>query len=233
MEGKMDFDSLMDLIRRRRSYWHFRSDPVSDDLVEKVIDAARYAPSAFNSQPWEFVVIRDAALRAEIVKVMAENLPGLPPQLPTVSGAPTAKGPAKDPLGFRTAPVLILVLGDTRVRPFGPPYVREDDDRWQPIFTSSLAAAYEHMHLAAASLGLATRWVSAVVEPLIAARIKELLDIPKGLEVFEMMALGYSDFEPLPKKMRPLSEVMHLDACGEKDFRTAEQVCEYFTGPPA
>ncbi len=229
----MDYEGFMEVVKKRRSHWHFRPDPVPDGLVEKVIDAARYAPSAFNSQPWDFVVIRDAALQAEIVKVMSENLPGPPPQLPTAPGAPVAKGPAKDPLGFRTAPVLILVLGDTRVRPFGPPYVREADDRWQSIFTTSLAAAYEHMHLAAASLGLATRWVSAVVEPPIAGRIKELLGIPAELAVYEMMALGYSDFEPLPKKMRALSEVMHLDACGEEDFRTAEQVREYFTGRPS
>jgi nitroreductase len=228
----MDYGSFMEVVKNRRSYWHFRPDPVPDGLVEKVIDAARYAPSAFNSQPWEFVVIRDAALQAEIVKVMAENLPGPPPQMPTASGAPAAKGPAKDPLGFRTAPVLILILGDTRVRPYGPPYVREADDRWQSIFMTSLAAAYEHMHLAAASLGLATRWVSAVVEPPIAGRIKELLGIPAEMMVYEMMALGYSDFEPLPKKMRPLLEVMHLDACGEEDFRTGEQVHEYFTGRP-
>ena len=232
-ERIMDYESFMEVVKKRRSYWHFRPDPVSDDLVEKVIDAARYAPSAFNSQPWEFVVIRDAALQAEIVKVMAENLPGPPPQMPAASGAPGAKGPAKDPLGFRTAPVLILVLGDTRVRPFGPPYVREADDRWQPIFTTSLAAAYEHMHLAAASLGLASRWVSAVVEPPIACRIKELLGIPAEMVVYELMALGYSDFEPLPKRMRPLSEVMHFDACGANDFRTAEQVREYFVGRPA
>jgi nitroreductase len=229
----VDYEDFMEVVKNRRSHWHFRPDPVPDDMVGKVIDAARYAPSAFNSQPWEFVVIRDAALRAEIVRVMAENLPGPPPQLPSVSGVLVAKGPAKDPLGFRTAPVLILVLGDTRVRPFGPPYVRDADDRWQSIFTTSLAAAYEHMHLAAASLGLASRWVSAVVEPPIAGRIRELIGFPAELTVYEMMALGYSDFEPLPKKMRPLSEVMHLDACGEEDFRTAEQVREYFTGRPA
>jgi len=226
----VDYEGFMDLVRGRRSYWHFRPDPVPDALVEKVVDAARYAPSGFNSQPWEFVVVRDAALREQITRIIAEGLPGLPPKLPLPPGPPGAAVTAKDPLGFRTAPVFIVVLGDTRVRAFGPPFVREADRRWESIFTTSLAVAYEHMHLAAASLGLATRWVTAVVEPPTANKIRELLGIPSEMAVYEMMALGYSDFEPLPKKMRPLSEVMHFDACGEKDFRTAEEVADYFTG---
>ena len=226
----MDYEGFMDLVRGRRSHWHFRPDPVPDALVEKVVDAARYAPSGFNSQPWEFVVVRDAALREQITRVISEGLPGPPPKLPLPPGPAGAAVPAKDPLGFRTAPVFIVVLGDTRVRAYGPPFVREADRRWESVFTTSLAVAYEHMHLAAASLGLATRWVTAVVEPPTANKIRALLGIPGEMAVYEMMGLGYSDFEPLPKKMRPLSEVMHFDACGEKDFRTAEEVAQYFTG---
>ena len=203
-ERVVDYEDFLEIVKKRRSHWHFRPDPVPYDLVEKVIDAARYAPSAFNSQPWDFVVIRDPVLQAEIVKVMSQNLPGPPPQMPIASGAPAVKGPAKDPLGFRTAPVLILVLGDTRVRPFGPPYVREADDRWRSLLTTSLAAAYEHMHLAAASLGLATRWVSAVVEPPIAGRIKELRRHPRrvggvrndGPRLFRLRAAAQEDARP-------------------------------------
>jgi len=69
-----------------------------------------------------------------------------------------------------------------------------------------------------------------VVEPPTANKIRELLGIPAEMAVYEMMALGYSAFQPLPKRMRPLSEVMHFDACGEEDFRTADEVVEYFTG---
>jgi nitroreductase len=226
----MDYESFMEIVKKRRSYWHFRPDPVPDALVDKIVDAARYAPSAFNSQPWEFVVIRDAALREQVTGIISEGLPGPPPKLPAPLGSTGAAVPAKDPLGFRTAPVFILVLGDTRVRPFGPPFIKSDDARWQSLLITSLAVAYEHMHLAAASLGLATRWVSAVVEPPTATRIRELLGIPAEMAVYEMMGLGYSDFEPLPKKMRPLSEIVHYDACGQEDFRTAAEVAEYFTG---
>jgi nitroreductase len=226
----MDFESLMDLIRRRRSYWHFRSDPVPGVCIEGIVDAARYAPSGFNSQLWEFVAVTDGALQSRIVEILAESAPPPPPRQDPIGGPQgESQVPVKDPLGFRTAPVFILVLGDTRVRAFGPPRLREDDRQWESVFTSSLAAAYEHMHLAATALGLATRWVSAAGHDPAASKIKGLLGIPEELALYEMMALGYSDFQPLPKKVRPLSEVLHFNECGSSEFRSQAEVAEYFT----
>jgi nitroreductase len=147
-----------------------------------------------------------------------------------MGGEAGAGAPVKDPLGFRTASVFVLVLGDTRVRSFGPPHVRTDDKRWQDLLVSSLAAAYEHMHLAAASLGLATRWVSAVAHPSIQPKIKELLSIPQEMMVYEMMAVGYSDFDPLRKRLRPLSEITHFDVVDGSDFRSEAEITEYFEG---
>jgi len=227
----MDYENLMRVIRSRRSSWHFLSDAVADADIERIVDAARYAPSGFNSQLWEFVAITDPGLRSRVVDIVAESAPRPPmergPDPAPRGGRPV---PLKDPLGFRTAPVFILVLGDTRVRPFGPPPVRADDRAWGSVLTSTLAVAYEHMHLAAAALGLATRWVSAAGSVSAASAIKDLLGIPDELAVYEMMALGHSDFEPLPKKLRPLSEVLHYNACGRDEFRSQAEVEEYFSG---
>jgi nitroreductase len=230
----MDYDDFLSLVKKRRSYWHFCPDPVPEADIEKIVDAARYAPSAFNSQPWEFVVISEQSLRDRITGLIAEGMPAPPPASPPAAGAAgsDAGRPAKDPLGFRTAPVFILVLGDTRVRSFGPPHTRTDDKRWQDLLVTSLAAAYEHMHLAAASLGLGTRWVSAVAHPPIDRQIKDLLHIPREMTVYEMMGVGHSDFEPQPKRLRPLTEVMHFGVCGEAEFRSDAQVGDYFAGRP-
>ena len=67
----MDYEGFMEIVKNRRSHWHFRTDPVPEALVEKVVEAARYAPSAFNSQPWEFVVVRDRTLRGEVTRIIA------------------------------------------------------------------------------------------------------------------------------------------------------------------
>jgi nitroreductase len=228
----VEYESFRDLVRRRRSYWHFRPDPIPDDDIEKIVDVARYAPSAFNSQLWEFVVLSDQELRDGVARIVAEALPGPAPgprDLDPCSG-PTAV-PAKDPMGFSTAPVFILVLGDTRVRAFAPPHLRNDDGMWRTASTTSLAAAYEHMHLAATSLGLGTRWVSAVAHLPAEPKIREFLGIPAELMVYEMMALGYSDFRPRHKNIRELDEILHFGRCRTGEFRSDERIAEYFRQP--
>jgi nitroreductase len=225
----MDYESFLELARNRRSYWEFLPDPVSDEDIAKIVDAARYAPSGFNSQPWEFVVVKDREIHDLIASVVADNSPR-PPGRPENAKAPPPPGPRprKDPLGFRTAPVFIILWGDTRVRDFGPPGMRHDDRRWQFTFTSSLAIAYQYMHLAATSLGLATRWVSAISSPAVERQLRALLGIPEEFVAYDLMALGYSDFDPPPKKLRELSEVLHFDRCSQDDFRTEAEVKEYF-----
>ena len=52
----MDYGEFLRLVQQRRSIRAFTSDPVSDELVDQIIEAARWAPSGANSQPWEFIV---------------------------------------------------------------------------------------------------------------------------------------------------------------------------------
>jgi len=51
--------SFLDLARTRRSVRQYRPDPVPDELLQQVLEAGRWAPSAVNSQPWEFIVVTD------------------------------------------------------------------------------------------------------------------------------------------------------------------------------
>jgi len=51
-------------IRDRRSIHNFSADPVTDEQVDAVLEAARWAPSGRNSQPWDFVVVRDPQVRS-------------------------------------------------------------------------------------------------------------------------------------------------------------------------
>src|SRR5689334_20516414 len=56
-----DYASLVGLLKFRRSVRGFREEPLPRTLVEQMLEAARWAPSAGNSQPWEFVVVEDQA----------------------------------------------------------------------------------------------------------------------------------------------------------------------------
>ncbi len=57
---------IFDIIRTRRSIRKFTNEPVSDEIVNKIIEAGTWAPSGMNNQPWKFAVIRDNELKAKI-----------------------------------------------------------------------------------------------------------------------------------------------------------------------
>lgn len=214
----MEYEGFLELVKKRRTSWEFTPDPIPDEIIEKIIDAARYSPSGFNSQPWEFVVIKEQELRDIIRDIFAEHMP-----------SQNIKPGMKDPLGFKNAPVLIILYGDPRVRPFAPPPVQKSDENFKFVLTSSLAISYQYVHLAAASLGYSTRWFSSVKMPPIDNKIKELLGIPKEFMAYDMMALGKTDFMPSEKKMRPLAEVIHYGRCNKDEFRTDAEIKAYFT----
>jgi len=56
MQGTMD---VLEAIRNRCAVRQFKSDLVPDDILKKILEAARWAPSPFNTQPWEFIIIKD------------------------------------------------------------------------------------------------------------------------------------------------------------------------------
>lgn len=62
-------EALLALLRSRRSIRRYRPDPVPDEMLEQVLEAGRWAPSASNRQPWVFVVVRDPEVR----RLVAQN----------------------------------------------------------------------------------------------------------------------------------------------------------------
>ena len=66
----MEYDNLLTLIKRRRSIRRYKPEPVPMETVLKVLEAARWAPSGDNSQPWEFVVVRDTAKVSQVLEIL-------------------------------------------------------------------------------------------------------------------------------------------------------------------
>ena len=113
----MDYETLIELVKSRRSIRAFTDEPVSDDLVAKVIEAARWAPSGANSQPWEFIVIRDQKTKDQMAvwaRQQQESVHEAELTRPEELRWASAARPVSDPV-FKTSPVLILVAGDPRV----------------------------------------------------------------------------------------------------------------------
>jgi 5,6-dimethylbenzimidazole synthase len=211
------YDSLLDLVKRRRTVRQFKPDPLPDEYITRIIEVARWAPSAFHTQPWEFVVIKDAGIKNQIVAALEQK-------------APPIKDPAKKDLprrSFKDAPVFILALCDWRAKVGLPGQASEDQARVASLYTSSLANAFLYMHLAATALGLASQWYTATSSKEAETAIREIIGIPESLTIYDMLVIGYGDSPPNPKIVRDLDEMMHYDHCGVQDFRTDEEVNAY------
>jgi len=61
-------ESLLTLLKTRRSIRRYRPDPVPDEMVEQLLEAGRWAPSASNRQPWDFIVVRDETIRQQVAE---------------------------------------------------------------------------------------------------------------------------------------------------------------------
>jgi nitroreductase len=72
----MDYQSFLELVKKRRSIRRFKPDPIPDEYVDKIIEAGRWAPSGFNLQPWEFVVVKDKELKDKIVEFSRQQSGG-------------------------------------------------------------------------------------------------------------------------------------------------------------
>lgn len=220
----MDYDGFLQLSKARRSIRSFKPDPVPDEYVDKIIEAARWAPSGANSQPWEFVIIRNREIKEKILQLIKENGElARKMELTREKGMPwpAVLRPTDRP-GFTEAPVWILLIGDIRTRKAYPltAYLNRGED----IFQSSLASTFLYMHLAATSLGLASQWVSSTATPYVQCMIKDLLKIPEYMEIYDMMALGNTAYQPKPRIVRERNSMIHYDGYDVKKARTDEEV---------
>ncbi len=223
----MNYEDLLELVKQRRSIRRFKPDPVPEDYVDKIIEVARWAPSGLNTQPWEFVVIRDKGLKDKIVQVIDDYKTSQFNPMEASREEWQGKGwkpRPKGPQDFRGAPVFIALYGDPRTKLGLPMAVWNTPNKRESIFNSSLANAYLYMHLAAASLGLTSSWITAVQYPFVNCSVKEILGIPREMEAYDIMALGYPAAKASPKFTRERTDMVHYDFCGPAAFRTDEEV---------
>jgi 5,6-dimethylbenzimidazole synthase len=217
--GIATYEQLLTLARYRRSVRAI--DPrreVPDELVEKVLEVARWAPSAGNGQPWEFLVIRDDVMRGRIAELYAKQMADKREMQEAVWGHRNHIGFT----GFRNSPVFVLVLGDPRVIDAYP--VRTAIEKGENHFISSLAQATVFAHLAVASLGLGSQWVSDVSSPYMSTMLKSWLGIPRFMKIYDMFGIGYPVTVPAPTQRRELADIIHRESYQQDKARDAEAV---------
>lgn len=128
---------FLNTIRERRSVRHFRPDPVANDLIEQLLEAACWAPSAGNLQPWEFFVVTNPSIRADLASAAFQRFVAEAPVVITVCCLPQK---SSSRYGKRGEDL----------------YVLQDS-----------AAAIQNLLLTATALGLGACWVGAFREELV------------------------------------------------------------------
>ena len=212
----MNYDLYMSLVKKRRSIREFTGETVNKEDLLKIIEAGRLAPSTFNSQPWEFVVIDDTNIMEKITAVLQAAIEGVSSKDYIIDKNKT----------FSKAGAFIILYSDSRIRKYAPPHVKNNDTVWNLNLTTTLAASFQQMNLALSSLDLGAMWVSACHKLGVSEEIKQILNLPEYLELFEFMALGYPLNRPKEKNSRSLLEVTHFNKVNK--FRTEEELKEYF-----
>ena len=222
----MEIDQFIELLKSRRSIRAYKPDPIPDEYIQKIIEAARWAPSGGNSQPWEFIVIKKKELKDRIADLFMKSLSLLREAELTREKEMRMPALVKEMMGpgFKNAPVLILLCGDPRVNEAFPLAVFKKYGH--EVFISNLASAFLCMQLAAKALGLGSQWVSAAGS-FMEDDLKELLSIPKGVKIYDMMAVGYPAYQLGPRSPRKIDEMTHYDQYDRTKLRSNQQIKEF------
>jgi nitroreductase len=190
-----------------------------------ILEAARHAPSGANAQPWHYVVVMDPGVKQRIGELFVQE---------QQHRAKLRMGfPTPNYNGVKTAPGLIVVVADFRfIRAF--PVLNDDSEldrlykkNAERILLQSVAASTMSAHLAAAALGYAVWWITAIGQEGIQRQAKPLLGVPEQLAIIDIMCFG-PPLKPSYKRWKKtLAEIMSWDRFNPASFMTDAQIDEW------
>ncbi len=194
-------EDVFQVVHRQRACRAFGEEPVDDDTVEQVLEAATFAPSAENRQPWVFVVVRDSGRRAAIGTLTRQAWEG--------GGRAHSEGRLAPGLladvetgaqgGVAGAPVLVVVAGDTRL----------GDRR---VLDASVFPAIQNMLLAATAVGLGS---SLTTLPLVFGdELASIVGLPPEVLPMAVIPLGWPARPLSPPRRLPVADKAHRDTFG-------------------
>jgi len=174
-------EQIMDIIKKRMSIRAYKDKPLPQDVIDSILDAARYAPSARNLQELEYKVITNKAFSKKLSDGIANALK---------QEGPSMKAPPVRPHFFYAAPLLIIITAPR-------------DNAWG---YSDAALAVQNIMLYAASIDLGTCFIgmSKFIEKD-AGLLKEL-HISRDRQIVAAVVCGYPDEQPAPKEKKMNAE---------------------------
>lgn len=199
------------IFSRRDVRSQFKSDPIADDVLLRLLNAAHHAPSVGFSQPWDFVVVKDIKVRQRIKNAFNE---ANQEAVDKFKGERQSLYKSIKLQGIMEAPVNICVTCD-RTRN-GPVVLGRTAQNDMDIY--STVCAVQNLWLAARAENIGMGWVSIIHYQ----RLRDILNIPDHVTPVAYLCLGYVSFfhdkPELEKKgwlpREALSGVVHEDQFG-------------------
>jgi nitroreductase len=198
--------TTLEAIQRRRSIRRYTAEPVSEEALEALLEAARLAPSGSNAQPCRFKVVKDPELKSRIAQA-ANNQKFL-------ATAPVVLVCCVDLQGYIDGTLATLqdlnATGSISREMLSAMHQRTENLRNQPRellaaqVAFNLGIAAEHIALRALDFGLGTCWVRALDEK----KIRELFGWDENLHVVALMPVGHPAESPAPRKRRALADLL-------------------------
>jgi nitroreductase len=177
-----------DLVRKRRSIHYYTDEPVTQEAINYIIDAARWAPSAGNSQPTRFIIVKDEHIKEKIWE-STKNLENISPQN-----------------FIKKAPINIVVVTDKTAYKGKQAELRSD------LFSiQDSSAAIMNLLLAAADLGMGACWVGLFRED----KLREVFNLPSNLLPVAIVPFGHTNSKEKPRKRKTVEELLYVNSLKE------------------
>ncbi len=177
---------LFETITGRRSVRDYLGAAVSEDDLNRILEAGRWAPSWANTQCARYVLVKDHACKTQLEETL------------------TPKNPARD--SFGTCPVIIAIVA--RLKTAGCKKGVALDERQWHMYDCALAT--QNMCLAAHALGLGT----VIVGAFDYKQAGEILNVPADYQVVALLPLGYPKTTPNAPSRKDLSELVCDESFG-------------------
>jgi nitroreductase len=198
---------VFEAIKKRKSIRKFKEIPLSDQQIDRLVEAARLAPSGSNVQPWRFVIVKDTGLKSRL------------------------KDACFNQKFIESASIVIVCCGDLLAWKETVGHTRELVDRGDiqlnkesekalmdrakraasaemheriPSALLNVAIAVEHIVLEAVELGLGSCWVGLFDKE----KVRDVLDLPEHLYVVGLLPVGVPDEDPQPRPRLAASTIV-------------------------
>ena len=183
---------VMEAIKRRRSIRSFKPEKIPEDVLGKLLEALRLAPTGGNQQPFKFIIVREQGVKEKLATACRLK-PGRPKGREFVAEAPAvivACGLEKDGITryYRDGETF-LTAGIT------PDEIDKDPIEYLNLMPVDLAIALDHLTLVATEERLGTCWIAALDE----REVKKVLSVPDDIRVLFVMPVGYTESCPEPR----------------------------------